>query len=302
VQPTSDVTVVIITYNRRTELLRTLAKLTHMPERPNIVVVDNASSDETAHAVAARYADSPAVKLLALNRNFGAVGRNIAIQDIRTRYVAFCDDDSWWEAGALRHGAELLDANPEVAAVTGRIIVEPSGEEDPIVAELRHSPLPPAPGTSMPGIGSFLAAATVMRVDAFRQVGGFSRRLWFGGEEELLSADLMAAGWQLCFAENMAVHHAPSVSRDPDRRRRLGIRNTLWFTWLRRPAGSALRRTGWLLRTIPRDLSSVTALAEAAAGLPWLVRERKVVPAEVEAKLRELDSAQRGSRARRYVS
>ncbi|HEX2289082.1 MAG TPA: glycosyltransferase, partial [Pseudonocardiaceae bacterium] len=46
------VTVVIITHNRRAELLRTLARMTALPDQAPVVVVDNASTDGTCDAVA----------------------------------------------------------------------------------------------------------------------------------------------------------------------------------------------------------------------------------------------------------
>jgi hypothetical protein len=103
-----------------------------------------------------------------------------------------------------------------------------------------------------------------------------------------------------CWAEDLIVRHAPSTAHDPRRRRQLGIRNTLWTTWLRRPAGSALRRTRAVLRSIPAERATAAALAEAVMGLPWVLRERRVVPAHVEAGLRLLEEPQRHSPAR-YV-
>jgi len=167
--------------------------------------------------------------------------------------------------------------------------------------ELRHSPVPgPAwlPGPALLGV---LAGASMFRVAAFREVGGFSPRLWFGGEEELLAIDLAARGWWMCWAEDLVVYHAPSTAREPRRRRQLGIRNTLWTTWLRRPATSALRRTGALLRSFPPDRASVAAVTEAVAGLPWVLRERRVVPPQVEDGLRLLEEPRRRSTARRYA-
>src|SRR5690606_20319946 len=152
-----------------------------------------------------------------------------------------------------------------------------------------------------PALGSFLAAATVLRTDAFRTAGGFHPRLWLGGEEELLAADLAADGWWLTYADHLAIHHQASVARDPTLRRRHGIRNTLWFTWLRRPPRTALRRTLALARSVPRDTTSLRAFAEAAAALPWVLRERRVLPHEVESRLRLLEPAQRTSTARRYT-
>ena len=45
----------------------------------------------------------------------------------------------------------------------------------------------------------------------------------------------------MCWAEYVVVHHAASTARDPRERRRVGIRNTLWTTWLRRPLPAAAR-------------------------------------------------------------
>jgi GT2 family glycosyltransferase len=292
------VSVVVITHNRRDELLRTLAALRDLPEQPPVLVTDNASTDGTAEAVARLH---PWVRLLRPGRNLGAVGRNLAVDRVRTPYVAFCDDDSWWEPGSLAAAAGLLAAHPRLAAVTARIVVEPDGTEDPVVRELRESPLDGPSWLPGPALGSFLAAATVMRVPAFRAAGGFSSRLWLGGEEELLATDLLTGGWWLAYADALTVHHHPSRARDATARRVDGLRNTLWFAWLRRPAGSALRRTLHLAGTVPRDLPSARAFARAAAGLPWVLRERRVVPPGVEENLRRLELARRGSAARSYV-
>ncbi|KAF4410816.1 glycosyltransferase family 2 protein [Streptomyces lycii] len=288
----------MITRNRREELLHTLDRLAELPEDPEVVVVDNGSSDGTAGAVAARH---PRTRLLRPGRNLGAVGRNLAVRQVRTPYVAFCDDDSWWAPGSLAACADLLDRHPGLAGVTARIVVEPAGTEDPIVGELRDSPVRGPDWLPGPALGSFLAAATTLRTDAFRAVGGFSPRLWLGGEEELLATDLAVRGWWLVYAEGAAVHHAPSVARDATGRRTNGLRNTLWFGWLRRPWPAALRRTAYLARTVPRDRASLRAFRLALAGLPWVLRERSVVPREVEARLRLLERAQRRSTARRYV-
>ena len=90
--------------------------------------------------------------------------------------------------------------------------------------------------------------------------------------------------------------------RDPHRRRHDGIRNTLWTTWLRRPVRPALRRTLHLLRTVPRDRTTTSALLDAVRGLPWVLRERRVLPPHAEARFAALEAAQRSSTARRYVS
>jgi GT2 family glycosyltransferase len=293
------VAVVVITHQRRAELLVAVERLLALPEQPRVVVVDNGSGDGSADAVRERF---PQVDVVASEKNLGAVGRNLGVARLDTPYVAFCDDDTWWEPGSLRAAADVLDAHPRLAVVTARIVVEPGGREDPIVPELRDSPVPGAPWLPGPALGSFLAGASVLRRAAFREVGGFSERLWLGGEEELMAGDLAARGWELCYLPGLTVHHQASRTRDPHLRRRHGIRNTLWTTWLRRPLRPALRRTLHLLRTVPRDRVSALGLLDAVRGLPWVLRERRVLPPHAEARFAALDDAQRSSAARRYVS
>ncbi|MFQ1003806.1 glycosyltransferase family 2 protein [Modestobacter sp. SSW1-42] len=297
--PDPRVAVVVITHNRRDELLLALTRLRELPEQPHVVVVDNGSADGTAAAV---LRDHPWVELIASPENLGAVGRNLGVARLSTPYVAFCDDDTWWDPGSLRAAADALDAHPRLAVITARILVEPGGVEDPIVVELRDSPVVGADWLPGPALGSFLAGASVLRREAFWEVGGFSERLWLGGEEELMAGDLAARGWELCYLEHLTIHHQASTARDPHKRRADGIRNTLWTTWLRRPLRPALRRTGHLLRTVPRDKVTAVGLARAVRGLPWVLRERQVLPPHAEARFAALEDAQRKSTARRYVS
>lgn len=292
------VTVVLITHNRREEVLRTLEVMTTLPDAAPLIVADNASTDGTADAIARHY---PQVSLLACETNLGALARNVAVDQVRTPYVAFCDDDTRWQPGSLTRAADLLDAHPGLASVTGRCLVEPDLVEDPITPELRYSPVRGPDWLPGPALLGIMAGLTTLRVRAFREVGGFNPRMWLGGEEELLALDLASRGWWMCWAQDVVIHHAPSRLRDPRRRRQLGIRNTLWTLWLRRPVPGAARRTADVLRSAPADLATVSAVLEAVRGLPWVLRQRRVVPDSVEQGLRALEHAQRSSVARRYV-
>ena len=297
--PDPRVSVVMITWNRREEALRALERLRVLPERPAVFVVDNGSTDGTAAAIAEGH---PWANLIASPTNLGAVGRNLGVEAAQTPYVAFCDDDTWWEPGSLRSGADALDAHPRLGVVTARIVVEPDGTVDPIVEELENSPVAGPDWLPGPALGSFLAGASIVRRAAYRQVGGFNERLWLGGEEELMAADLASAGWELCYLEDLLVHHQASVLRDPHLRRRHGIRNTLWFTWLRRPLPAALRRTRDVLASAPRDRITVAGVVDALRGAPWVFRERRPLADHVEARFLALEDSQRASTARRYES
>src|SRR5690242_13725303 len=115
------ISVVIITHNRREQLLDTLAHMTALPDAAPILLADNGSDDGTADAVARAYPD---VRLIRLPKNLGAVARNIAVREVTTPYVAFCDDDTRWQPGSLTRAADLLDRHPTLGSVTGRCLVE----------------------------------------------------------------------------------------------------------------------------------------------------------------------------------
>ncbi len=280
------IAVVMITHNRRDEVLASLDRLTRLPERPRIVVVDNASVDGTTAAVAKRY---PQVEVLPAGGNLGAAARNLGVRHVDVPYVALCDDDTWWEPGSLSHAADLFDAQPRLGLAVARILVGPEEEEDPICAVMEHSPLPRESDMPGPSLLGFFAGASVVRRSAFLAAGGFEQRFFIGGEEELLATDLVSSGWWLCYLPKLLVHHYPSPRRDPNSRQGHLLRNALWFTWLRRPLPSALRKTGRLFRTAPRMSATGRGLAQAIAGLPWVLRHRRVVPLHVEQWLRLLD-------------
>ena len=289
----------MITHQRRGEADTALSRLEDLPEQPGVVVVDNGSTDGTAEMVRSRH---PKAVLLTPGANLGAVGRNLGVAAVGTSYVAFCDDDTWYDPGALSLAADVLDDHPRLAVVNASIIVEPRGQLDPMSQEMAQSPLDGA--ADLPGrpLLSFLAGVSILRRAAFEEVGGFHPRLWLGGEEELLACDLVVRGWQLAYLPQVVAHHRASPVRDAHLRRRHGIRNTLWFTWLRRPAWSALRRTAQLLVHLPRDRVTVLGIADAVRGLPWVARERRAVPRQVEAGYRLLEDRQLSGGARRYVS
>lgn len=290
---------VMITHNRAGELASTLRAIAMSHEAPRLIVVDNASSDATAEVVANC---APEATFVPATANLGGAGRNLGVRAATTPYVAFCDDDTWWSPGSLTIAADLLDAHPRVAVVTGHILVEPAGTDDPICAELRASPLQRLAGVGGFPLLSFLAGASMVRRSAFLAAGGFDERLFIGGEEEHLAASLAAGGWAMVHLPAAVVHHRASILRRVDQRRALGIRNTLWFAWTRRPLTSAAGRTWAMARRVPLDGVSLAGFASALRGAPWVLRQRAVVPADVEEGLRRLDPAQLDGPARRYVS
>jgi GT2 family glycosyltransferase len=282
-QLAEKVTVVLLTYNCAHRISTILDRACALGVK--VVAVDNASRDGTDQLIAAH----PAVTAVRLRRNIGAAGRNVGVQAADTPYVAFCDDDGWYEPDALRRAVELLDAHPRLALVNARIVVEPDQHLDPISAEMEQSPLPDRHGIPGKVLLGFMAGAVIVRVDAYREVHGYDPMFFIGGEEETLAMKLARRGWQLRYCDDVLAHHAPSIENAPFLRA-YGMRNTLWNSWLHRRAGSAARWTAFTLADTPKNSDWLVGLTRAVRGLPTILRRRSPMPAELDSQYAVLDA------------
>ncbi|MFF3363330.1 glycosyltransferase family 2 protein [Streptomyces misionensis] len=288
------VTVAVITRDRAASLLRTLDALAALPERPPVIVVDNSRDDGTRRAVAGHPAP---VRLLRATANTGALGRNLAVRHARTPYVAFSDDDSWWEPGSLARAADLLDRHPRLGLLAARTLVGDEAAEDPLNAVLAASPLPPEPDLPGRPVLGFLGCASVVRREAFLSAGGFHPLLFFGGEETLLAYDLAARNWGVAYEPTLCARHHPE---DHGRTGRsfLVRRNHVLTTCLRRPWPVALRAGAALARAAAADAPGARrALRETLTRLPATLARRVPLPPHVEHAARLLDRQRAEGRA-----
>jgi GT2 family glycosyltransferase len=157
---TPQVGVVMMTRDRREQTLNALGHLLALPEAPPVVVVDNGSGDGTAAAVRERFPD---VVVIELDHNAGSVARTFGVRALSTPYVAFSDDDSWWQPGALKLAAERFDTQPRLGLLAARILVGPQDREDPLNAVLAASPLRRRDGNPEPALLGFVACGAVVR-------------------------------------------------------------------------------------------------------------------------------------------
>jgi GT2 family glycosyltransferase len=268
--PVTHVTVVVATRNRREQLAGTLGR-----HPAPVILVDNASDDGTPDAVEQQF---PWVRVVRLDRNAGAAARNVGVRLAGTPFVAFADDDSYWADGSLDRAAEVLAGYPAAGLLAARVLVGPEARLDPVSAAMATGPLGTPAGQAGPAVLGFLACAAVARREAFLQVGGFNPALHMYGEEDLLAMDLAAAGWQLSYVPSLVVHHLPTSTGRDGTRRRTQARNRLLTAVLRRPA-----RVVWqTVAELSRDPAGRRGLADAARLLPWALRHRRLLPADVE--------------------
>jgi len=276
------ITLVIAARDDGAALMAAVQRALALPERVPVIVVDNGSGDDSAREVKARY---PQVKLVRVPFDMGAAAVNVGAERAETPYVAVCDPHTQWAEGALAAAVHLLDFYPRVAVLAARVLCEPKGEEHPDSASMGRSPLR---SRGLPGreLLRVVPWAAVLRRVPFVEQGGFEPRFHRGGDE-LLAYDLAAAGWSLVYAPVVIAYRPAHLAGARDRSPQSSARNALLTAWLRRPLSSAVRRTLKVLAT----RGAWSALRSALGDAAWVLRNRRVVPAQVEARCRRLDAA-----------
>lgn len=115
-----DLSIVIVSYNARADLLRCLSSLRDAPPRlrHEVIVVDNASSDGSADA-----ARQAGVQVIETGANVGfARGTNVGIRASRGTNLLLLNSDTVVPSGAIDRLVAELDRDPLVAVVGPRLV------------------------------------------------------------------------------------------------------------------------------------------------------------------------------------
>ena len=170
--------VVIPTYNRAELVLRAVRSALDQAPQPEIVVVDDGSTDGTAEAVAAL--DDPRVLYRTQDRAGGTAARNTGAAASSGRFVAFLDDDDELLPRWSSTLASLAARDDSCAIVScAGLYVDLATDRSRVVA----------PRDKWNGDGSqavlFDSGAFAVRADVFSAVGGYVPGLPSGPHHEL---------------------------------------------------------------------------------------------------------------------
>jgi N-acetylglucosaminyl-diphospho-decaprenol L-rhamnosyltransferase len=281
-----DVAAVIVSYNVRDLLLRCVESL-RRDGLQRIVVVDNASGDGTAAAVAAA---EPDIDLVALERNVGfAGGVNRGVARTDTPYVAVVNPDEVVEPGCTATLVESLERDPELAVVGPRITT-PDGRTYPsarmfpdLVVAAGHAFLylvwPGNPFSrryrmvdwdhaSAREVDWVAATHLLVRRRAFDEVGGFDDGYFMYMEDVDLCWRLRRAGWKVGYEPAATVVHEIGRSTDQTPYRMIVAHHrSVWRYAVR-------RSTGWRRALLP--LIAVALVVRT--GLAWVHRATRRRP------------------------
>jgi GT2 family glycosyltransferase len=291
--PASSVTLAILTYDGRELLEATLPSVLaqRSPGEVHVLVVDNGSSDGTVEHVRRRW---PQVDVLRLPRNVGvSAALNHAVGAAQTEFVALLNNDVDLDAGWLAPLVRTLQAHPEAASASGKLLRYHDRERIDAAGDvLLRSAAGINRGAGELDRGQYdrpeavfgaCAGAALYRRCAFDVVGAFDETFFAYLEDVDWSMRAQLAGFSARYVPTAIGFHMGSATARRNRGLYVGLqrRNQLLLIAKTFPA-SMLLRHGWRMAI---HLVLVLAASARDGDLVQLhVRAvRRVRPRDVEA-------------------
>ena len=255
------ISAIVVNHNGRRHLRQCLESLEHSGPDLEVLVVDNASTDDSVEMVGDLF---PGVRVLESDANLGfGAANNLAAETARGQSLLLINADARIEEGALDLLHERLRRDERLALVApalrypdGRpqFVWSPArGVLGEAIQRLRNrfEDRPWSHGAAARTVGRlagrlwFTAACVLVRTEAFRAVNGFDEGFFMYFEDVDLCVRLEKAGWRLAQEPAAVARHAGGFSRHPQ------------VDEVYRPSQLryyALHRPAWELRLVERRL------------------------------------------------
>lgn len=259
-----ELTVVIPTFNRRHVLAETLKRLRNQKTayEYEVVVVDDGSTDDSAHTARQIATESPIpIQILQQSNSGPAAARNRAIAAARGKLLLFLGDDMWPRDDLVERHVSFHRSNPEPeAALLGQVIWAIEACPSPFMEWLISAGIQFAyqfieDPNAVPA-NFFYTSNVSVKTTLVRSQHGFDEAFPYAALEDTeLGLRLAAAGMKLVYERDAIVEHYHPVDLPAtlDRIAKIGesarllvlrFPNWRWFPGWHAPPRRTLRTLG----------------------------------------------------------
>lgn len=231
-----DLSIIIVNFNTRDLLfdcLKSISKATHPKNGLEVIVVDNASHDDSVKMVKSNYPD---VILIKNKKNLGfAKANNIGAKKAAGRFLLFLNSDTVIKRYSLVKPLKFLKNHPKVGAITIKLVTA-TGQID--IDNHRGFPTPWASFCHFFGLSRLLPNSTLLnsyhlglrklnRVHSipvaagsflmmpskiFKQIGGWDEAYYFYGEDIDLCYRIGLANYKIIYYSKVSALHLKGAS------------------------------------------------------------------------------------------
>jgi GT2 family glycosyltransferase len=223
-----DADVVILALDRAEETAAAIrSALSQTGVSRYVIVVDQGSRPDSLALLAAAVRDRSDATLIALDRNLGVPGgRNLGAALGHGRIIASLDNDAEFDSpDTLVRMALGFDADPDLAALGCRIVVDATGDDD--LSSWGYPTALLARSQETFEAATFVGAGHAIRRTAWDDTGGYDARLFFCLEEYDFCLRAIARFWRVRYRGDIVVRHKVSSER------RVTWTGERWFHFVR---------------------------------------------------------------------
>jgi glycosyltransferase involved in cell wall biosynthesis len=212
--------VVITTKNRKEELRTALRSVFSQTVKPEVLVLDDGSSDGTSEMVREEF---PQTVLHCFNESKGLIVRRNEAARLATGEIIFSiDDDAAFSTAHVVEQTMRMFSDLRIGA-----IAIPYNEPHKAKQVMRQ-----APDNDRVWITDrFIGTAHALRRDVFLRLGGYREHLVHQGEEGDYCIRMLDAGYFVRLGSSDPIEHYESPKRDFRRMDYYGARNAILFVW-----------------------------------------------------------------------
>ena len=205
---TADILVIIVSYNFERWMEKCLGSLQQSAMPVDVVVIDNASQDNTTHRIRNEY---PWVHLIANNENLGFgqannLGLSIAIRQAY-KAVFLLNQDAWIEADVIKLLHQVSEANLTYGILSPKHMTGKGDKLDPGFAHYIHQSALSATNNTPITTPFINAAIWYIPTVVLKEVGGFSPLFYHYGEDKDYVNRLTHHGYQVGFVPTLHGFH-----------------------------------------------------------------------------------------------
>ena len=312
--PNLRASIIIPTYNGKRFLdtcLAALAAQTYPRELFEIILVDDASTDDSVMYVRQRY---PEVKIVALGNNSGlAVACNAGARAASGDLLVMLNNDTEAEPGWLAALVAAADADSKAGAIASKMLLFDRRDTLHNAGDLMGADgIPRNRGVWQVDNGQYdddtcvfggCGGAVAYRRQAWEAAGGFDERLFMYLEDVDLAWRLQLLGWEAVYAPAARLYHQLSATGGGALASFYTGRNTVWVIAKDMPGPLLRRSLGRILRSqwgITRDALAAWRGTAARArlrgqlagllGLPKVLGWRRVTQATRTVPVQTIDA------------
>lgn len=282
----SKTAIVILNYNGQGFLQKFLPSVIQYSEGHEIIVADNASTDNSVAFLGQNYPD---IRLIQLPHNGGFTGGyNEALKQVEATYYVLLNSDIEVTPNWVTPVIDLMDANPTIAACQPKMRdyyksthFEYAGAAGGFIDYLGY---PFCRGrifdTCEADTGQYddtreifwaTGACMFVRADVFHELGGFDTRFFAHMEEIDLCWRMKNAGYQIYYCATSMVYHVGggTLHKSNPRKTFLNYRNGLAMMYKNLPSNQLFRTI--FMRLVLDGISGIKFLLSGSFKDIWAI-------------------------------